>query len=727
VARKQSDEDILATARERFRLAEEAESLIRKDALDDLRFCAGEQWSQADKNSRGDGQPGGRPCLTFNKLIGPLNQTSNEARVNQAGVRVRPVDSATDPDTAKVIEGMIRHIENVCKADEVYETALEQSTAGSFGYFRVTTRYCGPKSFEQELRIERIIDPFSVFLDPYAREADKSDMRYAFEIETWSKDDYKQEYGDTELASLNFFEGMTNPVPGWVDKSGIRIARYWTVETVPRTLSQIEWRDGTRTSQYKDTLPDEMPAGTKVVLDAKDKPVERDTEERQVKCYKINGVEILDEIDWPGQWIPILPVLGKEMYIEGKRRIFSLVRFAKDPQRFYNFCRSSEAETIMLGAKAPWIGVKGQFKDDRWAKANTVPYAYLEYEPLDIAGNPAPPPQRNVFEPPIQAVSLAAAQASDDIKATTGIFDASLGAQGNETSGIAIRQRQSQTGLSNAHFIDNLNRAIRQCGVILCDLIPKIYDTPRQVRILGEDRAQQIIMVNQPFRDWPAPLKAQSTTLADDKCYDLSSGQYDVVTSAGPTTPTQRQETWETLTQLAQSYPQLIQIAGDILFENADFPGADKLAERLRKTLPPGLADPPGNQQQQLQMLAAQYQQSQQAIAQLTEALQNAQEELRTKSVERQSHERIEYAKIESNDRQAALKAQVDLITTEAKVKSTEDITLLKTQVAALEAQISRMWSGAAAEQEEQEIPATSASTGMAAAAQPPAPPQMTG
>ena len=686
--RKQSEEDILSTARERFRLCEDAESLIRKDALDDLRMCAGDQWNSQDRQSRENIGPGRRPCLSINKLIGPLNMAANEARMNQAGIKVYPVDSATDPDTADVIEGMIRHIESVCKADEVYETALEQSCAGSFGYFRVTTRYCGPKSFDQELRIERILDPFSVYIDPYAKEADKSDMKFAFEIEIIPKDEYKEDYPKSEVTNLNFYEGFINPVPNWITDSGVRIARYWTVDTKKRTLRLVEWPDGKRTPQYTDEIPDELPAGLKYVTGPDGKPVERETEERQVRWRKINGVEILDEGEWQGQWIPILVVLGKEMYIEGQRKIFSLVRFAKDPQRLYNFYRSSEAETVLVGSKAPWIGVKGIFKDPRWVNANTIPYSYLEYEPLDIAGNPAPPPQRNVFEPPIQALSLGAAQASDDIKATTGIFDASLGAQGNETSGIAIRQRQSQAGLANAHFIDNLNRAIRQCGVILTDLIPKIYDTAREVRILGEDKAQQIVKVNQQFRDWNG----------DVKCYDLTSGQYDVVASVGPTSATQRQETWDTLTQLAQAYPQLVQIAGDIMFENADFAGADKIADRLRKTLPPGLADQPGNEKQQLQMMAQKDQQSQQMIQQLTQALQNAQQAIDTKQVESASHERIEKTKSSAGEREAAVKAQVDLITGIAKGGAPESMGILTAQVALAEAMIRGMYTGSAAE-----------------------------
>src|SRR5215471_11231942 len=381
VPKRQSDQDILATARERFRLAETAEAEIRREALDDLRFAAGDQWDAADRQRRM--LPGSqRPCLTINKLAGPLNQTANEARLNQAGIKVSPVDSTGDPDTAEVLEGMIRHIEQVSKADEVYETAIEQSSAGSFGHFRVTTRYCGAKSFDQELRIERIVDPFSVYIDPYAREADKSDMRWAFETEWVPRDDYAQEHGDSVVSKLNFYTGGQNPAPGWIGKDGVRIARYWNLENIPRTLVMIEWPDGTRTAQYKDDTPSELPPGLVFATDEDGKLLERETVQRKITCYKINGVEILDRTEWPGQWIPIFAVLGKEMWIEGERKLFSLVRFAKDAQKLYNFYRSSEAETVLLGTKAPWVGVKGAFKDPRWATANTTSWAYLEYEPL---------------------------------------------------------------------------------------------------------------------------------------------------------------------------------------------------------------------------------------------------------------------------------------------------------------------------------------------------------
>jgi len=673
VAKQRTEQDIIATAKKRFALAESAEEDIRREARIDLEFVAGEQWDSDDRNRRQYGNVR-RPCLTFNKLTGPLNQVSNEARLNQLGIEVHPVNTRADEETADVIEGMIRHIEYASKADQVYETALEQAAACSFGYFEITTQFVSPTSFDQELRIEGIPDQFSVLLDPYATQPDKSDMNWAFKAEWITREDYEDQYPDSQMTSVGFFQNVLNPAPGWIGTDGVRVANYWVVEKTPRTLVAIEFPDGVVSGVYEDMIGAELPPGLKYHLTPDGKKVRRVTESREVKCYKINGIEILDETDWRGRWIPILPVLGKEMWINGRRRIFSLIRFARDAQRLYNFYRSQEAEIVMLGTKAPWIGAKGIFKDTRWETANVVPWAYIEYEPLDIAGNPASAPQRNTFEPPIQALSIGAAQASEDIKATTNVFDASLGAPGPESSGIAIQRRQNQSGVSNFHFIDNLKRAIRQCGVILCDLIPHIYDTAREVQILGDDRKQEIVMVNARFQDERGKYHE----------YDLSVGDYDVAVEAAPSYPTQRQEAYARLAEITQAYPQFLQIAGDLLFQNADFPNANKIAERFQKTLPPALQD--NEDQPPVPPAVAQRIQSDaQTIEQLTAALKIEKEKADGKVLEQASKNRIDIMKIQSENWQAALKAQVDLLVADIKAGSTENVALLGERTAAIQ------------------------------------------
>jgi len=695
VATSKADKDLIATAKGRYELAEEAERHIRREAIIDLEFAAGQQWDPNDLNQRNAmGMGNRRPCLTFNKLTGPINQVANQARMNKPDLEVLPADLSGDVDTAEVIEGMIRQIEYASKADQVYETSLDQSTKGGFGYFKVTTRYCGNKTFNQELRIERVVNQFAILIDPYAKKADKSDMKWAFELEWIPRDEYKDQFGDTEVSKMNFFDGVTNPAPNWITKEGVLIANYWYVDIEVKTLVGIRWPDGAETSQYLEDLPEQMPPGVTFATDENGDRREREDEIRHVKMCRINGVEILDEIEWKGQWIPILATLGEEMYIENTRYLFSLIRFARDPQRLYNFYRSSEAETVMLGTKAPWVGVKGAFRDPRWATANVIPWSYLEYEPLDIAGNPVPPPQRNLAEPPIQALSIGASQASDDIKATTNVYDASLGSTSNETSGIAIQRRQGQMELSNFHFVDNLNRAILQCGAILVDLIPKIYDTAREVRILGADMTEKIVKVNQRYRD------EQNI----ERCYDLQNGQYDVRLKIGPTFKNQQEKTESQLLELARVYPPLMQIAGDVVFDNLNFNGADKIAERLRRSMPPGLADD-GADKKPAEVLAQQNQQQSQMIDQLSAALSKANDDIRGKRIEAESNERIEIMKIESSDRQAALDSdtriqieRMKIAAADSSITAQENIAWMKAEMAALQIQVARMATGAAAE-----------------------------
>jgi SMC interacting uncharacterized protein involved in chromosome segregation len=204
---------------------------------------------------------------------------------------------------------------------------------------------------------------------------------------------------------------------------------------------------------------------------------------------------------------------------------------------------------------------------------------------------------------------------------------------------------------------------------------------------------EEIVTVNQQFQD----------DYGEDKCYDLSSGKYDVRLKIGPSFKTQQQETASQVTELSRNFPQLMTVAGDIVFDNLNFAGAEKIAERLRRAMPPNLTEEAGKKPQEL--LAQQNQQQAQQIDQLTAALNKLSDDVRGKRVEAESTERIEMMKIESSDRQAALKAQVDLVKLESSLTSTENIAMLREQVRLLQAQVAAMASGAAAESAEQPEP----------------------
>lgn len=657
------DEKLLQQARERFKLASDAEESIRREALEDLRFRAGEQWPE---NIKIDRQNTGRPCLTINRIPQFLRQVTNEIRQNRPSIQVNPVDDQADPETAEILQGIMRHIEVSSDADVAYDTAAEHAATFGFGYLRVITDYVDERSFNQEIRIERIRNPFSIYFDPECQKPDYSDARWAFVVQDVDREEYLALYPDSELSGLADMTTVGDQAPGWINGKSVRIAEYWHIDHKEQELALLP--DGS-------VMPADMVAEGVPVLRT------RTVQVPKVYWCKVNGLEVLEKQEWPGRWIPIVPVLGDEVIVNGERQLYGLVRFARDPQRMYNYWATAETEMIALAPKAPFIGAAGQFEgfERQWQSANVRNLPYLEYKPVSHAGVPMGPPQRQVYEPPIQAISHARMQANDDLKATTGIYDASLGARSNEQSGRAILARQREGDVANFHYADNLARSIKHLGRILLDLIPRIYDAPRVMRIIGAEEVERVVQINAPTRDKGV-----------ERIYDLSIGEYDVTVSVGPSFSTKRQEAVDSMLQLSQAYPPLMQVAGDLLVKNMDWPGASEIAERLKKLLPPNLQEEQEDQQVP-PAVQAQMSQMAQQNEQLSQALNQATDDLRTKRLEIESRERIE-----------AMKAQTELVKIEAQLSSRENIELLKQEIAALKQTIAAV---AAEQQPEQQQP----------------------
>lgn len=628
MADKSTHESILRKARERFLIASDAESDIREKALEDLKFRVGDQWPDEIKRQRYQDQ---RPCLTINQIPQFVRQITNDQRQNRPSIQINPVGDGSDEDTAEVLEGMVRHIQYESGADAAYDTAFQAAVTSSFGYFRINTAYTDPLSFDQDIKILRIKNAFSVYFDPTCKEPDYSDARFAFVVEKLSKEEFKEQYPNAELTAM---DSWTSTGDGWLDASECRVAEYFYREATVSKIVQLS--DGSVVR--KKDLPAALPEGVTVLK-------ERNTEEFAVKWIKMNGQEMLEETDWPGKWIPIIPVLGDELDVDGERVIEGIVRQAKDPQRQYNFMSSATTETIALAPKAPFIGAVGQFEnfENDWQRANISNQPFLQYNPISLNGQPAPPPTRQTFEPAIQATTNAMMQSSQDLKAVTGIYQAALGAQGNETSGKGILARQQQSHGANFHFVDNLSRSLRHAGRIILDLIPKIYDTERMMRIIGEDGMQSMVQLSPG-----AAAKQQAMGQAVQKSFDVTVGKYDVTVSTGPSYQTKRQEAVASQMQLVSSFPAIMPVAGDIMVRNMDWPGSQDIADRMQKMLPPQLQDTPeGALPPQVQQHVAQLTQQNQ---QLTQALQQATEQLKDKTnikaMELESSERMDLEKL---------------------------------------------------------------------------------
>lgn len=651
-------EAFLNTATDRFKRCVDAESTNRATMVDDIEFSHGgtAQWPTPIYNDRTSDIANPRPCLTINQLPKFIRQVTNEVRQNRPGINVHPVSDGADEDTADVFQDLIRHIQEASDADAAYDTASDRQVRGGLGFIRVLTQYCDERSFDQEAVIKRVRNPFTIYIDPDAQEIDGSDARFAFVTDDMTPQKYKELYPDTELASLSNFSGMGNLPIGWFSDATIRVAEYFVLECKKKKIYQLQ--DG--------SVVDALPEGMMAVN-------ERESEERKVMHYLINAVEIIEKSEWPGKYIPIIPVIGEENDINGKRTLSGMVRDAKDPQRMYNFWASAKTEMIALAPKAPFVMVEGQDEgyETEWQLANRKSYSVLHYRNVSLNGTPAPPPQRNQAEPPVQAITMSMREAAEDLKAVTGIYDASLGARSNETSGVAIKHRQAEGDTANYHFPDNLNRAIKHVGRILVDIIPKIYDAPRVIRIIGEDGTRREVAINQIFQED-----------GQDKIYDMTAGKYDVVIEAGPSFATKRQEAVEGIMGVVQAYPEIMQIAGDILLKNMDWPEAQKISERMKMAIPPAIRGPDDEAGDTgiPPEVKAHLDKSHQMIEQLTEALNKAHDDLGSKKMDNDSKERIAY-----------LNAQVALITTLATLDSAENKELLKHEIGAVTQRLSML------------------------------------
>jgi len=584
------DHDRLATMRSRFTMALSAYSDSREDELDDLRFMAGSpdnqwQWPADVLATRGSVQGqtiNARPCLTINKLPQHVRQVTNEQRQNRPTGKVIPADDKADVAVAEIFDGMVRHIEYISDADVAYDTACDNQVTYGEGYIRLLTEYCREDSFDQDLKIGRVRNSFSVYMDPTIQDPCGSDAKWCFLTEDLTKEEYERMFPNASPISSMMSQGVGDQsLSQWLSEDTVRIAEYFYIEHKSAKLNL-----------YPDnvTAIDGTPQDKQLKLMFQ-KPIRsRNVDKKQVKWLKTNGFEVLQEQDWAGKWIPVIRVVGNEWEVDGQLYVSGLVRNAKDAQRMYNYWVSQEAEMLALAPKAPFIGYGGQFEgyENQWKTANTTNWPYLEVNPdvTDGAGSALPLPQRAA--PPLAQTGLIQAKmgASDDIKSTTGQYDSSLGASSNERSGRAILAREKQGDTGTYHYVDNLSRAIRYVTRQLVDIIPKIYDTERVARIVGLDGEVGMVKVN-PQQPEPVKSIVDQTGIVMEKVYNLSVGVYDVCVTTGPGYMTKRQEALDAMSMLLQSNPDLWKVAGDLFIKNMDWPGAQEMAARFAKIIDP--------------------------------------------------------------------------------------------------------------------------------------------
>lgn len=584
ISDQSEDDKIIDEAKKRFSLCEDWESHARNLYVDDYKFGHADsdnmdQWPDQLLTTREIEQ---KPTLTVNKTRIHCLQIINDAKQNKAGIKVHPTTNEATYEAAEVYEDVVRHIEYQSRAQQAYDKAVYNMVFGGVGYCRVVTEYAGDDTFDQDVLIKGVLDPLTVYMDPDAKEPDKSDAEYAFVFDDMSRGKFDQLYPEHKDAYTPAPLGMYD---SWIGPDNIRVAEYWRRKHKRvKLVSVIDPMTGERRTAPKDKIDPEMIKAVR--KDPRWDYRERDADEVTVECYKIAGSKVIDKYEWAGKWIPIVPCIGEEVVVDGQMDRKSHVRYLKDPQRMYNYNTSAEVEFGALQTKIPYVGPAKAFEgyEEYYQAANTQNLAFLPYNHVDDGGEPIPPPRRE--QPPNGSPAFLKGMevAQVEMMMASGQYQSSFGQNENATSGKAINERQRQGDNATYHFVDGAAIMIRQLGRIVVDLVPKIYDTARVMRIRGEDGTTKNILIDPKA---PGAVQRDQQREQVNLIFNPNIGKYGVEADVGPSFATRRQEAWNAIIQIITQSPQLISVVGDLLFSNADFPGADEIAQRLRRMAPP--------------------------------------------------------------------------------------------------------------------------------------------
>lgn len=589
----QSETEILEEAVKRFKAALDYESENRDLAEDDVDFRHGDQWPDSIRQQREQDQ---RPCLTFNKMEGRVDQVVGDQRQAKPSIGVYPADVGSDKKApnmtgtsdyalSQVMNGLIRAIEQNSDAQIAYNTGFDHAVGHGFGYWRIITEWDLHDPFQQVIRIHRIKNSFSVYLDPLAQQPHGGDAEWGFISSMMDKEAFKRKYPKAETQSWTQ-SGQGDEYEHWFEGDNVRIAEYFRKVKVKKIAALLS---DERVVHVDDenmlaNLADDLKADKQTVTKWKWVEVPK------VEWFKLSAGDVLETPrEFPSFYIPIVRVVGKELNVRGYDYFRGIIRHAKDAQRSYNFERTAQAEITALQPKAPWMLTAEQLGPYKtlYERANKDSVPYLLYVHQEGVIHPTRQP------PPLPASgNIANAQGADaDIDATTGQYESGRGEKSNEKSGKAIQARELSGDVANYAYHDNLHLAIKQTGLILVDMIPRIYDTPRTERILTLEDEDDYIKLNQKVIDSDGKIS---------RVHDLAAGRYDVRVATGPSYTSLREEARNSMLEFAQALPNVGALISDMIAENMDWPKKEAIAERLRKTLPPGLVDEKDGEKQEI-------------------------------------------------------------------------------------------------------------------------------
>jgi hypothetical protein len=653
-------------ALERFKDASDSVSENYSRMKEDLRFsnpADPQQWDEKAKELRK-----GRPCLTFDRTNQFIAQVVNAARQNKPSIHVLPADSKADIAVAEKLNGIVRHIEYVSRAGIAYDTAIENAARVGLGWLRVVPEVMRPDTNEQEIRIKRVHDMTAAYLEAGWSEPDGSDATHAFIETLMTKRAFKAAFPKAKDQS---WEGGEMGAE-WFGEQ-VRICEYF--DTKEKDTNRITFQAG-EGGEEATLTEDEYWALAKQI--GFQPPIVSTfmAKSKSVKWYKLSGAEVLEETDFPSQFLPLVPVIGHEVWIEGKRYLCGMTRRLMDSQRAYNYERSAFIESVAMQPKAPFLAAIEAMEgfEGHWSNLNSGNPAVLPYNGLDPDGKEIPRPERQ-HPPDFPAAFAQGGQiATQDMEASVGMFRANLGQPGTAVSGRAKREDKAQGDTANFHYTDNLSRSIEQLGRLVVDMIPRLYDTKRQARIVGEDGSHDFVQID-PEMDQAVkrePTRGQDGQMREGKkvvAINPAVGAYDVRVKTGPAYTTLREESAEQLANMMQAAPNLMPILGDLWIGMQDWPDAEKAARRLQAMLPPQIQqmesdegeDIPPEAQAQIMQMQQQIQQMQQALQEATQAANETQAKVHIAEMQREVNMEKIKADVHIADLAHGTKAQADI------------------------------------------------------------------
>ena len=674
--------DIVKEARERWQQCQEAESGTRTSMLEAKKFRAGDQWPSEIRIERQggpaiQGQPARppRPCLTIDRLSQPVRQISNAIRTANFAIQVIPNGSGASRDIADIYEGIIRKIQVDARDEAPIEWAAEGAIEAGLGWFRIRPVPChvdetcrDASVFDQDLVLERIQNSLTVYCDPHAKKPTRSDAMFMFVTEDMSHDEFKRRFKSADYASLEEFSAIGD-FAQWKTEKTVRVAEYWRVEFEEIIIALLP---------NNVIVPSgEIPSG---IAAARTRTIQKP----RVRMSVINAVEELDTFEWPGSHIPLIPVLGEELNVDGQTILRGVIQEGMDAQRMVNYMYSAAVETVALAPKAPWVVAEGQIDTYKtlWQEANTTNQSYLPYTPTSLNGQPVNPPQRQATEPPIQAMTMILSKSEEAINATTGLWEATNPPQ--RISGRGIRYLQQSGEIATSNFPDNIHRALVYAGEQLVEVIPKYYDRPgRVLHTLGIDQqAQQVMVLPQGAQLDP---ESQRVMTGIKKFFDPGAGRYAVTVDVGKGFATKRQESLQILGEMITGLPPEIAAAlTPPMIRLMDFPNAPELADAAQRALPPALQPP--SAQPNPQQLQAQLAQAQQMIQQLQPLADKNKSDL----MKTQLQEQAQTQRSTQSDQVQLQKAEIAATASMANAQAKVDAENFRSYVDALEARLAK-------------------------------------